>query len=243
MNTTFGLLRSLLMYYGVPRRYGRMRRFYRSFIQPGDICFDVGAHVGNRIRVFLALGARVVALEPQPTIMAWLQRLYGRHPRVTLVEAAIGAQAGTAVLRISQRTPTVSTLSPDWIAAVQQDPSFAQVRWETAVTVPVLTLDALITQYGLPAFCKLDIEGYEAEALRGLNQPLPALSFEHIPAAAHLTAACVLRLAELGAYQFNYAPGESHRLLWPAWQGAAALPVALAQLPAGSGDVYALWQG
>lgn len=243
MNTATGLLRSLLMYYGVPGRYGRMRRFYRPFIQPGDVCFDVGAHVGNRIRVFLALGAQVVAVEPQPQMLKWLRWLYGRHPRVTLVAAAVGAQAGAATLYVSQRTPTVSTLSADWITAVQQEPSFAHVRWDTAVSVPVLTLDELMTQFGRPAFCKLDIEGYEAEALRGLSQPLPALSFEHIPAAASLTAACVARLAELGTYQFNYAPGESQQLLWPAWQSAEALLAALAQLPPGSGDVYAQWQG
>ncbi len=243
MNTTTGLLRSLLMYYGVPGRYGRMRRFYRPFIQPGDVCFDIGAHVGNRIRVFLALGARVVAVEPQPQMMQWLRWLYGRHRRVTLVEAAVGAQTGMATLYVSQRTPTVSTLSVNWITAVQQDPAFAQIRWETAVSVPVLTLDELIARFGRPTFCKLDIEGYEAEALRGLSQPLSALSFEHIPAAASLTAACVTRLAELGTYQFNYAPGESQRLLWPTWQSATALLAALAQLPPGSGDVYAQWQG
>ncbi len=243
MNAPSGLLRSLLLYYGVPGRYGRMRRFYRPFVQPGELCFDVGAHVGNRIRVFLALGAQVIAVEPQPQMMRWLRWLYGRHPRVTLIAAAVGAQAGTATLHISRRTPTVSTLSADWITAVQQDPSFARVRWETAVSVPVLTLDELITRFGRPAFCKLDIEGYEVEALRGLSQPLPALSFEHIPAAAHLTIACTARLAELGTYQFNYAPGESQRLLWPAWQTAEALQVALTQLPPGSGDVYALWQG
>lgn len=238
MKAHLGLLRSLLMYYGVPGRYGRMRRFYRQFIQPGDLCFDVGAHVGNRIRVWLALGARVVAVEPQPQMMAWLQRLYGRHPRVTLVAAAVGAAPGQATLHVSSRTPTVSTLSAAWITAVQQDPSFAHVSWDTAVSVPLTTLDELMASYGRPAFCKLDIEGYELEALRGLTQPLPALSFEHIPAAADLTIACLNYLAQLGDYRFNFAPGESHRLLWSAWRTPAELHAALPQLASGSGDVY-----
>lgn len=238
MRTTFGLLRSLLLYYGVPGRYGRMRRFYRQFIQPGDLCFDVGAHVGNRIRVWLALEARVVAVEPQPLMMVWLQRLYGRHQRVTLVPEAVGAAPGQATLHVSGRTPTVSTLSADWMSAVQQDPSFAKVRWETAVSVPLTTLDQLISRFGRPAFCKLDIEGYELEALRGLSQPLPALSFEHIPAVTNLTASCLNYLAELGDYRFNYAPGESHRLLWSEWLTAEAMIGELANLPSGSGDMY-----
>lgn len=239
MRETLGLLRSMLMYYGVPGRYGRMRRFYRPFIQPGDLCFDVGAHVGNRVRVWRGLGARVVAVEPQPQMMAWLRRLYGRSPQVALVASAVGAKVGQATLHVSSRTPTVSTLSANWISAVQQDPSFARVAWDTALTVPLTTLDALIAQYGRPTFCKLDIEGYELEALRGLSQPLPVLSFEHIPTAHDLTAACIDRLAELGAYRFNYAPGESHRLLGTQWLSPEAMRAALPQLPPGSGDVYA----
>ncbi len=239
MSSSWGVLRSLLMYYGVPGRYGRMRRFYRPFIQPGDLCFDVGAHVGNRIRVWRGLGARVVAVEPQPQMMAWLRRLYGRSAQVALVASAVGAKAGQATLHVSSRTPTVSTLSANWMSAVQQDPSFTGVAWDTAVTVPLTTLDALIAQYGRPAFCKLDIEGYELEALGGLSQPIPAISFEHIPAAQGLTAACVARVAELGAYHFNYSPGESHQLIWATWRHAAEMAAALPQLPPGSGDVYA----
>lgn len=241
IRTMMGLLRSVLMYYAIPGRYGRMRRFYSQFIQPGDLCFDVGGHVGNRVRAWLALGARVVVVEPQPVMLRWLQWLYGRHPRVTLVPAAVGARSGTATLHVSSRTPTVSTLSTDWIATVQQDPSFGTVAWDTAVSVPVFTLDELVEQYGRPAFCKLDIEGYELEALRGLSCPLATLSFEHIPAAAGLTTACLARLGELGNYVYNFASGESQRLHFPGWLPPDGLQAALPRLPPGSGDVYARW--
>ncbi|HRQ39382.1 MAG TPA: FkbM family methyltransferase [Chloroflexota bacterium] len=233
-----GIARSLLMYYGVPGRYGRMRQFYAQFIQPGDLCFDIGAHVGNRLRVWAALGARVVAAEPQPQLMRWLKWLYGRHPHITLLEQAVGAEPGTATLHISQRTPTVTTLSRAWMTAVQRDPTFAHVSWDTAVNVPVTTLDALMAQYGRPAFCKIDVEGYELEVLRGLSQPIPGLSFEYIPAAMEIATACVARLAELGPYEFNYAPGESHRLQSAHWLSAAEMLSILAQIKEGSGDVY-----
>jgi hypothetical protein len=42
------------------------RDFYRRFIRPGDLVFDVGANVGKRSAVFLDLGATVVAIEPNP---------------------------------------------------------------------------------------------------------------------------------------------------------------------------------
>ncbi len=236
-----GIMRSLAMYYGVPGRHGRMRRFYSQFIQPGDLCFDIGAHVGNRLRVWAGLGARVVAVEPQPHLMRWLRRFYGRHPHITLVEQAVGATVGSATLHISRRTPTVTTLSLEWITAVQRDRSFTGVQWDTAVTVPVTTLDELMARYGRPAFCKIDVEGYELEVLRGLSQPIPTLSFEYISAAITIAIDCIERLAELGRYEFNYAPGESHRLQSAHWLSAAEMQAVLMQIDKGSGDLYGRW--
>jgi FkbM family methyltransferase len=235
-----GLARSLLMYYAIPWRPRQMRRLYGRFIRPGDLCFDVGAHVGNRLRVWRQLGARVVAIEPQPVLFDVLQRLYGRSPHITLLDQAVGAEPGEATLHISQRTPTVSTLSASWMQAVQRDGSFAGVAWESAVTVPVVTLDELVGRYGRPAFCKIDVEGFELEVLRGLSTPLPALSFEVIPAAREVALGCVDRLEALGGYRYSYAPGETHRLS-ANWLSADEMRRFLQQQSPqdGSGDIYA----
>ena len=234
----WGFVRSLLTYYAIPGRYGRLHNFYRPFIKPGDLCFDIGAHVGNHIRVWLALGARVIAVEPQPHLFRWLQRLYGHHPRVTLLSTAVAAQNGTATLHMSSRTPTVSTLSMSWLNTVQQDASFAWVKWDKTATVPVVTLDELIYEYGRPTHCKIDIEGYELDALHGLSQPIPSLSFEHIPAVTHLTLACLRYLTQLGYKQFNYTSGEKYLFHFANWLSASDMAAQLAHLPAGSGDVY-----
>lgn len=219
-----------------------MRQFYAQLIRPGDVCFDVGAHVGNRVAAWTQMGARVVAVEPQPTFAALLRLLYGRHPGVSIVQAALGPRAGEQQMLVSSREPTVSTLSSDWATRMQHTkPSFARTQWDTTTRVRVTTLDALVQQYGVPAFCKIDVEGYDHEVLQGLSSPLPALSFEFIPPAWDLAAQCLDRLNRLGSYTFNWSSGESMRLELPTWVDSQQMAEVLRTIRAGAlpGDVYA----
>jgi FkbM family methyltransferase len=230
------------MYYGDPRQLRRMQRFYADLLRPGDLAFDVGAHVGSRTLVWTRLGARVVAIEPVPHAMRVLRALYLHHPRVALVQAAVGPRSGHLPMLVSEREPTVSTLSADWAdRMLRERDAFAHTRWGHSVLVPVTTLDALIAQYGRPAFCKIDVEGYDFEVLQGLSEPLPALSFEYVPPALDLALACVGHLAGMAAYEFNWSPGESMQLWWPDWVDANALTAHLREYPAQGdpGDIYA----
>jgi FkbM family methyltransferase len=229
------------MYYGVPLRNRALARFYAQFVRPGDLCFDIGAHVGNRLWALSKLGARVVALEPQPDCMHLLRRWYGHRPDIELVEQAVGTAPGTRTLFVSERTPTVTSLSRDWIAAVGATPGFAGVRWNRGIPVRITTLDELIARYGEPAFCKIDVEGAELDVLRGLSHPLKTLSFEYIPAAIDIAVACVGRLGELGRYEYNWSPGELPRLRSSVWIDPAQMADLLRRMPIRerSGDVYA----
>lgn len=241
MKTQLGIARSLLTYYAIPGRLRRLRNFYRQFIQPGDLCFDIGAHVGNRMWPWTQLGANIVAIEPQPSMMRFLKRIYGRSPQITLIDKAIGKEHGTAELHISSRFPTVTTLSTDWITAVKDDATFTKVEWDQKVAVDIITLDDLIAQFGKPAFCKIDIEGFELEALQGLSTPIKALSFEYIPAAIPMSIQCIERLAELGVYTYNYSTGENYQLLSPNWLTPEQMIDRLNQITPDerSGDIYA----
>lgn len=238
---SLGFSWSYLIYYGLPFHHQALTRIYAPFIRPGDLCFDIGAHLGDRVHAWSRLGARVVALEPHPGIMSWLRRWYGHQPNVTLIEQAVGAQAGKTTLWISRLTPSVSTISREWLTTVQNNRRFAGVRWDEQIPVTVTTLDTLISQHGEPAFCKIDVEGGELEVLQGLSQALPALSFEYIPAKIDTALECIQRLDQLGHYEYNWRVSEFPRLRSPIWLNSQEMCTNLSRMPhdGNSGDVYA----
>ncbi|MBU0724341.1 MAG: FkbM family methyltransferase [Alphaproteobacteria bacterium] len=240
--TTLGLARSLIVYRLNLAKQARLRRLYGRFVRPGDLAFDVGAHVGDRIWALRSLGCRVVAVEPQPAPLALLRRFYRNAPDVVLEGCALGAETGRADLLVSRRNPTVSSLSQDWVADAGQRPDFAAVAWDRPVSVAVDTLDRLIDRHGMPQFCKIDVEGFEAEVLRGLTRPIPVLSFEFLAARPDLAGACLSELSRLTEYRFNIAYGEKLVLELPAWVDAAAMNAHLHSLSSGiaSGDIYAM---
>ncbi|WP_375596104.1 FkbM family methyltransferase [Algihabitans albus] len=236
----WGFLRSLLIYFGRPGRAAAERRLYRQFVAAGDLVFDIGAHVGNRSRSLRDLGARVVAVEPQPRFADWLEWLFRAQPEVTVERCALSASQGRARLSVSRLHPTLATLDSTWQHQVAAARGFSHVRWESEVEVPVETLDSLIARHGRPAFCKIDVEGHEAEVLSGLSTPIPALSFEYTPAVPAAAEGCVARLEGLGRYRYAVSIGETLNL--GAWLDAAGLRSWLAarRPTERSGDIYAV---
>jgi len=235
-----GLVRSLAIYHVLPRRQRPLRALYGQFVSTGDLVFDVGAHVGNRTRALVALGCRVVAVEPQPAVAATLRAVARSWPGVTVVEAAVSSTSGRATLAVSERHPTVSTLAHEWRDARRGDADFAGVEWNDTVEVETTTLDALIAHHGEPAFIKIDIEGGELAALAGLTRAVRVVSYEFLSQTLDAAAACADRLGTLGDYRFNWALGESHLLAAAEWLTREAFLDRLTSTAlARHGDVYA----
>jgi len=236
-----GVIRSLRIYYGDRERRGALDRHYRRFVADGDLVFDIGGHVGDRVASFRRLGARVVAVEPQPALATTLRLLYGRDKAVTVVEAAVGRVEGAIALKLNLANPTVSTASEAFIAAARDAPGWEGQRWTRTIEVPMTTLDALIARHGVPRFIKIDVEGYEAEVLAGLAAPVAALSFEFTTIQRDIARACIARCAAIGYCGFTASLGENLAFVHERKLAADEIAAWLTGLPdrANSGDIYA----
>jgi FkbM family methyltransferase len=232
--------RSLRIYYGAGRA-PKLDAFYRRFVGPTDLAFDIGAHVGDRTSSFRRLGARVVAVEPQPALGRLLRRLFGRDPGVAREAVLVGAMPGRTTMWLNRRNPTVSTASADFVAAAKDADGWLEQVWDARIELPVTTLDSLIETHGRPHFIKIDVEGYEAEALRGLSCAPRGLSFEFTTIRMNVAFECLDLLSRLGYRHFNTCHGEELEFAFPAPRDARAMARYLATLPAAanSGDVYA----
>jgi FkbM family methyltransferase len=190
------------------RRDDAAVEFYSQVLKPGELCYDIGANVGNRLKVFRKIGARVLAVEPQPSCASVLRAVYGGDPMVDVLAVACGETDGYAELHVGD-ADTIATMSEGWMDRVISHHRFGQDSWSRTIRVPVTTLDHLIAGYGVPSFIKIDVEGFEESVLAGLNHPIKAISFEFTPEYLDATASCLTRIESLGQYKATFSLGES----------------------------------
>src|SRR6267143_2638627 len=215
-------------------------RFYAQFVKNDSLCFDIGAHFGNRTDVFLALGAKVVAVEPQVDCVRYLKKKYRNNANVTVIPRGLDSAAGRRVIRLCDSNGA-STMSEEWLESVKMSGRFGALRWRGSQEVEVTTLEDLVSQFGCPAFCKIDVEGFELQVIRGMATPIPRLSFEFTPEIINPTIEAIHHLAKAGDHKFNYSFGESMEFASKTWLSQGDIRLALENLPDKKvfGDVYA----
>ena len=194
---------------------GERKEFYGQFIKSDDLVFDVGANKGNRTVIFLDLGARVVAVEPQKECYEHLTKRFGN--KIDLVKLGLGEAESTATMYVSGST-LISSFSKDHVDQMQED-RFKGAAWGKTIEVKMTTMDKLIEKYGVPAFCKVDVEGYEYDVLKGLSQPVGAMSLEYIvPENTQVLVNCLEHLNKLGNIECNFSYGESMKFNLTKWK-------------------------
>jgi FkbM family methyltransferase len=181
--------------------------FYKQFLFPGDLVYDVGANIGNRVESFLVLKCNVIAVEPQQDCIDELRRKFGNL--IQIAEVGLGESESEKTMYISNAN-TISSLSEEWIKSVKES-RFSQYEWNKKVQIKLTTLDLLIKKYGSPKFCKIDVEGYELEVLKGLTSPIPFISLEYtVPEQLSNLLNCISYCNSLNShYKYNYSKGEN----------------------------------
>lgn len=222
-----------------PEQLEKRKVFYSQFFSPGELCFDVGANVGNRIAPMLLAGAKVVAVEPQKQCYEVLESKFG--DKISVVKKGLGDKEEVKEFFISDES-TISSFSKDWIDKVKES-RFKYYNWNKVVKVQMTTLDKLIEQFGLPVFIKIDVEGYELEVLKGLSNKVKFISIEYtVPELTDKAIACIRKLMEINPdLKCNYSIGESMQLEMDTWMDAMDMVNYIKTkqfIQTGFGDIY-----
>ncbi len=210
-----------------------------QFVTSGSLVFDVGANIGQKIDSYLAREAKIVCFEPQPNCVAILNQKYQNHPNVTIVNKGLAEKPGEMKLSVCDDANVLSTFADHWKTG-----RFSHVNWEDTILVEVTTLDQMIQQWGKPYFCKIDVEGFEYQVLKGLSQSIPYLCFEFTAEFLDEAKRCVAHLQQLGYKQFNFATGEEQKLTLTDWVSAEDLFAAIIGCNDSLlwGDIYAKYE-
>lgn len=221
-----------------------MIKFYSAFIRNDKLCFDIGANRGTRTEALAALGARVIAVEPLPVCCELLKINFGKANQVTIVQKAVSCKKGTGKIYAGIAT-TISTMNLDWQKAVRASGRFREHTWNDAVEVETITLDDLIVEFGVPDFCKIDVEGHEHSVLLGLSSPIGLISYEFTPEMIGEAKKCLVQISKLGRYEYNLSLGESMKFHFRDWECIDGMTQILTEISERSdafktfGDVYA----
>jgi FkbM family methyltransferase len=220
---------------GIAKQRLARSKFYGQFLRPGDLVFDVGANYGEYSHMFLGLGARVIAMEPNPSCARILAGC--RSKDLTVCRQAVGDREGEITLFVGARSGH-STVSSEWMEKAIT--TGADYRWKNTIKVPITTLDRLQREYGTPDFIKIDVEGHEASVFRGMSFRTRALGFEFHACALDQLSECLNLPVFARGCSLNVALNDSWQFEWPEWRDKKAVLNFVAKLPANVfGDIYA----
>jgi len=191
------------------KEFKKQNYFYSTFINPGDLIFDIGACYGKKLASFLGIKANIVAVEPQKKCINFLKKAFG-NKKVIFVNKAVGEREGLADFYQGD-DHSYSTMSKDWM-------EYTDHSWNNPYKVKVVTLDKLIKKYGIPKYIKIDIEGFELQALKGLTHPVNIISIEFIRENMLKTIKCVNYLNKIGSYLYNLSTGEDYKFKFKTWK-------------------------
>lgn len=168
----FGMLNVLL------RDYGQNAYLFRCIdllVEPGQVVWDIGANVGYFLLYYITPPRQpgiVHAFEPNPAALKTVQSLFVGHPRVRVHPVGLGRADQVLEMNVVPGDTAIGSLTRDLPNAKR-------------IQIQVRNGDAYRRAHALelPDFIKMDVEGFEVEAFRGLVETIalkrPVILFEH----------------------------------------------------------------
>jgi FkbM family methyltransferase len=224
-------------------------RFYRAVLEgfkKGNVIFDIGANDGYKTDIFLRIGAKVIAVEPDEINQDVLKEKFIKSrffPKpVIVVSNAVSDRVGVTTMWIDAPGSALNTLNPKWVDTLRNDETHAGMRLNFAEEkkVQTTTLEKLIASYGIPFYIKIDVEGHELNVLRGLKQLVRYISFEvNLPEFKEEGLECIRILNQITtAGEFNYVADYDEGLIFKQWVPAAEFIHAFEQCKKSAIEVF-----
>lgn len=206
--------------------YGALRTVYADALADGGDFIDVGANIGaHTAHAARDGGGQVVAVEPNPTLFADLERRFADEPRVRVVNCVVAERDAPAMpFVIGDVDHELGSARPGYLEQFYPDVATRTER----VEIPARSLDGLVRDLALtPAFVKIDTEGFEDEVFRGavrmLARSRPQIAFEFNVGGVAQRGLPLRRLLDDHLYRIYDCFG--HRLGPTTWAEPAITPI------------------
>jgi FkbM family methyltransferase len=184
----------------------RSLKLYGNLIKKHDLVFDIGANIGDRTEIFNQLGARIISVEPQTKCVEILRQRFKNNDNIQIIGKGLADKVGEMELFMSEESSVIASMSEKW----RGEGTFSSTyKWEIKETVSVTTLDELINEFGTPVFCKIDVEGFEVNVIKGLTKVISCISFEFTNEFISDAEKCVDLLKKISDIEMNFSLGET----------------------------------
>lgn len=179
-------------------------RTVRTAIEQPRLIYDVGMLWGLDARFYLAKGFRVVGIEARPDVVAHNRRAFATEVAsgdLEIVHCAVAAEDGPVRFWVFPDKDEWGTLDPGFAAR-----NLARGLAHRVEMVPGRQFGALLQEYGIPYYLKIDIEGADLlclDALAEFATRPPYISIELNLASPEAALEPLRRLRELGYSRFQ----------------------------------------
>lgn len=203
---------------------GALTELTRSEKFKEGVCLDIGANIGNHALYYAGIFKRVLAFEPNPIAYKLLEAnvLMNRMSNVQVCKVALGARKEEKVLHVSNENLGMSSL----VHGTMTDSGAAGGN-QAGLDIVIKTeigddlISELVDNRSAISFIKLDVEGFEADALEGLRQtiikdrPVIAIELNFLPPSepAERALKVLLDLGYKDFYTVESAYSTQNRLL------------------------------